>query len=194
VQLLGWLSSDGFRKIMKNPQDFSAQLLLIAHAFSADKIEAGRAAVASYVENYSHSLPSLEIVQQNLDYVDKVAKFLLQSLGPSDDAETDNFVMWLLQLRGLQDSHPLMSLRDLIKQIPAWKTITDECVRTSKTGVALRPLKSRVMDTLKQGTLTARRLHDLLENVKKLRAGMRAKAGHLRGIILTIEGLDYTTI
>ena len=181
-KLLGWLSSDGFRKIVKNPKDFGDHLLFIAKSFSADKMEAGRKAIASYAESYSHSLPSLETVEKNFDQLEKFMKFLLQALGPSDGAGTDteNCVIWLLQLRGLGSSHPLLSLQDLIKQIPAWKAITDECVRTAKTTKGLRPLKDRVMDTLKQGNLTARRLHDVLDNVKKCRGGMRAKAGFFK--------------
>lgn len=169
------LTCDGFRKLFKEPEQWSKHLLSLANAFSS-RMHASEVAFTGMISDSSYiSLTSLESLRVQWDQLKNVMNFLLEALGPTIDSTAEyKSVLWLLQFKG-SFTDPIMSLQDSVKSNSAWNSICNQCIRTAKTGVKLRPILGRVIDSLKGRTFTAQKLTTLLEEVKELREGLRSQ-------------------
>lgn len=169
------LTCDGFRKLFKDPEKWSKHLLSFGNVFYS-RMQASEVAFSSLISDASYiSLTSFESLRVHWDHLKNVMKFLLESLGPTTDSTAEyKAVLWLLQFKA-STTDPIMSLQDSVKSNSAWNSICNQCIRTSKTGVKLRPILGRVIDSLKGSTFTAQKLTTLLEEVKELREGLRSQ-------------------
>ena len=167
-------AADGFLRMWAEPNEYKEYLTSFVDKVDA-RTKLTRTAIATAQEgDWEGAVEAWPCLTAFLDRVSGVVRFVRHVLGGGGaDMKTED-VVYLLKYEGRSTDMEVL-LRDAANNNRVWRSLCDECIRTAGSSVRLRPVLERLVDQLKNSSLTASRLQNVVKEMKELQDGMRSQ-------------------